>query len=215
MEYGNALPPSFVLPKGLFFLTKGDFKNNPFVHVIVRPGDRVMDVGAAVGGFSVAALEQGAKSVRCYEPIAKTFEILRDNVAPYGKRAVAIEAAMIAGEEPTLIMSSRPLGLNSPLPRPQDKTITVPARCFRTELAAFHPHVLKLDIEGGEYAILDDLRPGELKSVRSLFIEFHPLTQQRPCPERPTHVAVIREFLEAEGFTVVSDRLRAFTLVRK
>src|SRR5579859_3272375 len=145
MEYKNALPTWFNMPRGLLFLMKNDFVKNPFAELVLRPGDRVMDVGACVGSFAVAALESGAGHVRAYEPIEKSFGILRENLARY-RKADAINAALIVGNEPTVTISKRPTGLSSTLPRPDDKTITVPALSFREELAKFKPHILKFDI---------------------------------------------------------------------
>ncbi len=47
----------------------------------VRAGDVVVDVGANVGAFALAAAEQvdGDLTLHCFEPAAPTFEVLREN----------------------------------------------------------------------------------------------------------------------------------------
>jgi hypothetical protein len=64
---------------------------------------------------------------------------------------------------------------------------------FRDLVAA---DLLKMDIEGGEWAILQDVRLGET-SLRAVVVEFHPWGCQEPDPE-----ACARRLLSKAGFTV-------------
>jgi len=210
-RYGEALPAHFILPPSFRWVLNKDLHNNPFSSVEIRPGDRVMDCGAAVGTFTVAALEAGAR-VRAYEPLPKNISILKDNIRPYGERAELVEAALIPGPETSVILAggSGFPGTHSICSRAKiiKQRFIVPAVQFRTELIAFKPQMLKIDIEGGEYLLLPTLAPGDLASLHCVFIEFHPFE------EREARIDRIARYLQAEGFEIVNARKRAFTAKR-
>lgn len=127
-------------------------------------------------------------------------------MAPYGSRALLLPKALVPGDDKTITLNlSGFSGANSIIPaKNRSKSVEVPASCFRQKLARFRPQVLKIDIEGAEYAILATLRPGDLKSVRQIFIEFH------PYQDREHQIASITKFLAREKFKIISDRKRAF-----
>jgi FkbM family methyltransferase len=169
-----------------------------------------MDCGGCIGSFTAAALENGAAHVRCYEPIEKNISVLKQNLARYGDRKTVIEAALVAdGSKTATMFLAAFTGSHSLVDNGRAKTITVPARSFRAELRAFKPQVIKLDVEGAEYALLESLKPGDLKGVSCLFIEFH------PNKERERRIEGTRAFLVGEGFKIVKTRIRAFTAVRQ
>jgi FkbM family methyltransferase len=211
MKYGELLPIGFEIPKPFQWVLKKDLgSKNPFEFVAVRAGDKVMDCGSAVGTFAAAALESGASFVKCYEPNPKNAAVLRRNLARYGEKASVIEAALVADDK--LIVEL--FGANFPgsdsiiSRRDATKKIMARALCFRHEIAKLAPDVIKLDIESGEYEVFCSLRAGDLKSVSSMFIEFH------PHRDRENLVPLIRRFLEDEGFKIMNERLRAFTANR-
>jgi FkbM family methyltransferase len=207
------LPEGFDLPKAFKWILDKDLKKNPFDRVVVRPGDAVMDCGAAVGTFSASALEAGAGKVYCYEPHPKSVEVLRRNVERYGKRAVVIEGALVPDDRvmAKLEAGSAFPGNHSIVSRAKviKDSFEVGALNFRGELTGIRPQVVKIDIEGGEYGLLGSLEAGDLESVRCLFVEFHPIDN------REERIAAIRAYIEAEGLEVVKTRLRAFTALRR
>jgi hypothetical protein len=99
-------------------------------------------------------------------------------------------------------------GANTIVAGKSKKSLNVPAVNFRRELLEFKPTVLKLDVEGAEYDLLDGLKPGDLASVRSIFIEFHPIDK------RAERIRTIQRFIEDEGFVLESSKLRAFVASR-
>jgi FkbM family methyltransferase len=63
--------------------------------VSIHPGDTVVDCGAFVGGFSVAAACAGASNVISIEPSQKNFRCLKLNLALYGiHRATPLNIAL-------------------------------------------------------------------------------------------------------------------------
>ncbi len=205
MKYGEALPSTFVLPKSAFWI-KQDLIKNPFADLEIRRGDVVMDCGSYVGTFAAAAAEQGAGLVHCYEASSKTFDLLAANMQPYGSRAVCKNVALVhdARARAVLHMSGFD-GANSIIaPADAKKTADVAAVNFRLELLAIRPDVIKFDIEGAEYDLFRSLSPGDFQSVRTVFVEFHPVNN------RLAEVAAVKAYVRAEGLYERSHRDRAY-----
>lgn len=212
MKYGESLPEKFNVPSStLFWMRKDLYDNNPFDKVIVSDGDVVMDCGSCIGTFAAAVLEAGASKVFCYEPEPRNASVLSANLVHYGDRAVVIEAALVAddADAATLHLSGFTGAHGVTDKRKPHKSITVKTRNFRKELLFRRPAVVKLDVEGSEYELLNSLKPRDLKSVRCMFIEFH------PHADREGQVYRIRNYLVSEGLLVIKERLRAFTCMRR
>lgn len=212
MRYGAALPPTFEIPSSFRWVLNKDLGDkNPFALVRIRPRDRVMDIGAAVGTFSAAALEAGAGRVLSYEPNPQNAEVLRRNMKPYGERSTVIEAALVPDHSSTVtLMQSGFPGTDSVIPRKKTtKSYLAHARCFQDDLRQFWPDVIKLDIEGGEYGLLATLQPGDLRKVHCIFVEFHPFENQDEL------IQGFWQYFQSEGLRVMNARKRAFTALRQ
>lgn len=211
MKYSEALPQGFNIPSSAFWLKKDlTTGGNPFKLIQLESGDKVMDCGLYIGTFTAACMEQGAAGAKCYEAAPNNAAIAKQNLAHYGDVVQIVEAALTAKEEAivTLTMSSFS-GANSILPSQQrQKSIEVPAVNFRRELLAFNPNVIKLDVEGAEYDLLDSLHSGDLSDVRCIFVEFHPIE------EREKRICKIQRFFQDEGFIVESSKLRSYVVSR-
>lgn len=211
MNYGSVLPSGFTLPTSAFWLKKDlTVEGNPFKLINIQPGDRVMDCGLYIGTFTSACMEQGAGNARCYEAAPKNAALAKGNLARYGDAVQIVEAALTASDAMEVVLTMSGFsGANSILPSVnRSKSIRVKAVNFRQQLLAFDPHVVKLDVEGAEYDLLDSLQPGDLARVRCLFVEFHPIDQ------RDDRIRKVSEFIQAEGFAIESRKLRAFVASR-
>lgn len=134
-------------------------------------GRVVVDVGANVGAFSVLASALGAARVVAYEPHPATFEALRANVAAHavarGAGLIEPRNAAVADVDGVMRLDGdgggatlRPVGL-SDVPGADVAVESVAA--LLGQLGA-RCGLLKLDCEGGEYAIVRAL-PFELVDV--------------------------------------------------
>jgi FkbM family methyltransferase len=145
-----------------------------------RPGDRVIDVGANVGVFSLWAQRHGA-TVFAYEPSPLTFSFLVTNTR--GLTIKPIHAAVV-GE---LASDDRNIRLylhderstrNTLLPiEIEDGTeltqsVLVPA-CTLSEALAEGCDLLKIDVEGSEYEMLAHTPVDVLRRATRIVIEFH------------------------------------------
>lgn len=211
MKYGEVIPEGFNIPKSAFWLKADLEKRNPFELLPLRKNDTVMDCGAYIGTFTAAALEQGAKWAVCYECAPKNVPLLEENMRRYGKRVTIMRYAIVGthGWTKVKLNLSGFSGANSVIPsKNRPKFVEVEAVSFRAQLRHYRPTILKIDVEGAEYEMLESLKPGDLESVHGIFIEFH------PHPNRENLVIWAFQHLTQEGFKIVSDRNRAYIGVR-
>jgi FkbM family methyltransferase len=150
----------------------------------MRRGDVVVDVGANQGFFTCYAACQGAQ-VFAFEPNPKAFGFLRRNIMSNGfADRVTAECAAIADfeGETDLFCSSYMDGGTDPINQQRGESIVsivgeqsrVPVKV--TRLASRIPadiniRLLKLDCEGAELAILNDLKNSD--RIDSMAIEYH------------------------------------------
>lgn len=144
-----------------------------------RRGDRVIDIGANVGIYSLWAERRGATVVAAYEPAPEAFSALARNVA---KRAVVpVHAAVVGDAQARWVdlflhreRSTRntivgyEIGSRTPL----TQRITVPAVPI-DEVLAQQCDLLKIDCEGAEFDIIAAVSTEALRRVGRAVIEFH------------------------------------------
>jgi hypothetical protein len=119
----------------------------------IRPGDRVLDIGANIGAFCIRAARMGAR-VTAVEPV--TVPLLRDNI-----RANGVSVEVVAG------------ALGDGKPREicwDDCRMVSPTYTLRSLIAtAGGCDFLKCDCEGAEWLI----SPPDLAPVRRIEMEIH------------------------------------------
>jgi FkbM family methyltransferase len=144
-----------------------------------RKGDRVVDVGANVGLYSLWAARKGA-TVTAYEPGPDAFTHLDRNVL--GKSITAIHAAVVGaepdggtirlyldGERSTRnTITARNIGNGAELAN----FVVTPALSLATVLRG-GCDLLKIDCEGAEFDIIANTAPDVLATARRVVLEFH------------------------------------------
>lgn len=136
------------------------------------------NVGASVSFFAQAFPEA---NILCFEPDPTSFTYLVENIERngIGPRVTPINAALGASEGQCTFYAS-PKGAYS-LRMSVDESrmggvgvpVIVSMRCLSSLLPAW-VDLLKMDIEGGEYAVVEDLsRSGSLARVGALVMEVH------------------------------------------
>ena len=123
-----------------------------------RSGDTVLDCGAHIGTFAIAALARGAVRVIAVEPAPDNLECLRRNLSqPIAAGRVAVRPVALWDRETLLVLRVVPrnpaansVALNFPgsHPGPQVRTDTIDALVDRLQLGRVD--FLKLDVEGAE-----------------------------------------------------------------
>ena len=177
----------------------------------IRPGDRVLDVGANIGAFTRMAAEAGASLVVAVEPEPDNIAEFEFNAQfiPTGTHVELVAAAAVTGgpDLVTLYLTRGPnKGAHSLArknasnggkkgPIPPRLSIEVPTVEW-TDLLAEGFDVIKVDIEGGEYGLDWTRIPN---GVRALAVELH-LSHQAWW--KKDGARVVAE-VEAQGFIQV------------
>lgn len=136
-----------------------------------------VDIGANVGAFALRAAYLGARRVIAYEPEQENFEFLRKNMEVHpglGAAVLAVQAAVWSCER-ELTMVSRHGGAQVSEELGSGQRVAA-----RTLDQVFQDHgvaecdVLKLDVEGAEYAIFRTTSIETQGRCRRIVLEFHP-----------------------------------------
>ena len=135
-----------------------------------QPGDVVVDVGTCVGMFSCLALDSGASKVYMIEPNKHLLDTAMKNTSPYvinqkDSKVVPCHAAIMhKADHITHIYDEDSAGDFKPL--------------TFMEFVEFYDikkiDYLKIDCEGGEYGIFNEMNmPYLLENVKHMAVEFH------------------------------------------
>lgn len=170
---------------------------------VAGPGERVVDVGANVGCFSLLAAARGAR-VEAYEPHPETFDYLLANTAD---AAVACHQAVVVGharasgrtmlwlhpdyETHHSILPTDPVDGNA-----LGEPLEVDAFTL-TDVLDGGCDLLKIDAEGAEFELLEETPPEVLRRARRIAVEVH---------ESVGDVGTVRALLVRAGFEVEIDR---------
>lgn len=142
-----------------------------------RPDDVLLDVGGNIGAVAHEFAAAGCRVVTV-EPEPDNYQLLEANTAPMAERVTAVRAAVVDQHPPS---RSVPLYCNTAgknkathtLVATRGRTAVAVATVTLAELFDRHrPTLLKIDIEGGEYALAPTLR--HLPAyVRAIAMELH------------------------------------------
>jgi FkbM family methyltransferase len=173
----------------------GDFEvlNEVFAHrtyeeglATVGAGSVVVDIGANIGAFSLAAAQRGAARVYAFEPVASNARIARETAAQngFGQTIEVVEKAVgsLAGER-TLYVNPSDAGGGTFFPeihsrwRGHDAARATSVPCvslpgFLDERGIGRVDLLKLDCEGAEFEIIQSIR-GCADRFLGVIFEFH------------------------------------------
>ena len=185
------------------------YRNGWFSAGLTNP--KVLDIGGHIGCFTVdiCRVVPGA-TVHAYEASPTTAAYLERNVArnvPDGRATVFNEALSSANGTLKLIDNAGASGLNSINGASTGgTTVEVPAVSFRTALDRLGGtvDVVKMDIEGGEYAVLAGSDPAEWAPAQRVVMEYHDVEGH--------DFAEVEKFFDTAGLKVVrhepvTDRL--------
>lgn len=144
----------------------------------------VIDIGAHVGIFAIELCERfpGAR-VWSFEPSPVTFAYLLANVQDNGLTdAVQVFNLAVSSREGALTFfeDERGSAANTAFPellRPGQRRIEVRTRPFSSIIAGAGEHIdlVKIDCEGGEYAIVIDSADRTWDAVDNVALEYHPV----------------------------------------
>lgn len=147
---------------------------------IIEPGDLVVDIGGNIGIFARRALERGASKVFVFEPSSKIFSCLLDNTPRSQVECHRIAVAGFNGATELKSDVSTGIGGSSIVQeknRDQKTSENVICmtlnRLFETGILPEKVDFMKIDCEGAEKQIMDDLSDENLNKIKKLAMEFH------------------------------------------
>ncbi|RED26054.1 FkbM family methyltransferase [Rhodopseudomonas thermotolerans] len=183
------------VPKGMIHaLLAGDYEGpeRNAIKAVVRPGDRVVDIGACMGVVSLtAARVAGADNVVAFEPNPAAAAVAADNFA-LNRLPVRLERAAVGAQAGTATLA---IGdgswLGASIGGNYQTTVEVPVRAIAEVIAAYQPTVLVLDAEGMETDILPAC---PMQRLRAVVAEFH------LAGVDPAVIDGLRHHLGAQGF---------------
>lgn len=144
-------------------------------------GMHILDVGAHVGSFAVAACARyPGTTVAAYEPTPETFRYLVRNIEHNGfnARITAHNVAVTGGSGAAyLTTGDRADSTNVVSHVATPGTISVPSLTLDAAMRSGGRavEVCKFDCEGGEYELLRLVEARTLSGVRYIFLEYHPM----------------------------------------
>lgn len=166
-----------------FYVQYLDFYKNPFLSSIVNSGDVVFDIGASCGTFAEFCLKRNVNKVICLEPspsyyiLDKSFDsrVQRYNMALgvedgykqfYFTNKTTLNSFKIDNQKKydteNMVGTPRPMTVECI----SLKSLISKTKCEKINL-------LKIDIEGYEYDILNSLSAEDFKNIEQVLIEFH------------------------------------------
>lgn len=206
------------------FIAKEVFRNGAYRRAgfEIRPTDVVVDIGANMGIFALWAAPQAKEGrVICIEP-TKVIECLELSLPQSGLRNVTIVKCAIADQRGTIELleyagftavshsaAFQPshwgqFFINLMWRKHQAQPVKVSCPCCRIEDVLAEQDItqvdlLKIDCEGGEYAIFDSISAETLALVSRIAMEFHELHPSH------NHRRIVQR-LEKAGFDVQVER---------
>lgn len=147
------------------------------LRAMLRPGDRVLELGAGVGLLStIAATCPGVEAVTAVEANPDLVPLIREtwriNGVGNGRLVNAVVTAGGGGGEAEFYLR-RDFWASSmeAASRPYERSVRVPTVAIAKLLAETRPTVISCDLEGGEAGLFD---AADLSGVRAVVMELHP-----------------------------------------
>lgn len=178
----------------------------------------VLDIGAQIGTASVVLSRLHRGKILCFEPVPENCRFLQMNLEANKVTNAVIVPAAVTGQDgfvefeidPNSSVAGRAAGLMATDPRVFSQSFRATSVTLRTALKGFPSqtiHLIKMDCEGGEYSIVDQLTPELLPRIRNLTFEVHDL-------DRTRNVGMLTRKLEGLGFRVLykKERYNRFAL---
>lgn len=217
VEVGDA-SAEFYIPTRNEFLDFDGLEERPILETLLgelRPEDAFYDVGANVGLYTCLAADVVEEPIVAFEPHPENADRLAQNVAR-NDADVSVYRSALAGEDGTAELE---IGLEK-IGSAGHSLVKTPEKANRrvVEVEKYRgdgfiaaeglpePTVLKIDVEGAEYGVLEGLEETlSRRECRLVYCEVHP----ERLRSIGRSVAAVRERLERNGFAVEDRSIRS------
>lgn len=155
----------------LLFRGDYEFAELQLVGHVLRPEDRVLEIGAGTGAVGLtAAAAIGAERVTSFEANPALERVIRKNYELNGLFPALEMKAVTADGSPVEFNVTESLLSSSVYDRGEHRTITVESVEINDAIARVRPTVLVVDAEGAE---VDILPATDLDGIRAVLVETH------------------------------------------
>ena len=154
-------------------LFRGDYEFAELLLVghLLRPDDRVLEIGAGTGAVGLtAAAAIGADRVTSFEDNLALEPVVRKNHELNGLLPTLEMKAVTADDSPVEFNVTESLLSSSVYDRGEYRTITVESVEINNAIARVRPTVLAIDAEGAE---VDIIPAADLDGIRAVLVETH------------------------------------------
>lgn len=240
MSFPNGLECYYLSKQETEFIFKEIYVEQEYLRhgISINPGDRIFDVGANIGLFSLYVTQlQRDLSVYAFEPIPEIFEVLQQNINSHRLGNVQLFNYGLSSENnPHKVFCFYPnLAANS-TSRPQEKsqqkqimaTKLSPAQTdylyqsrsvicqLRTLSSVIQAenipviNLLKIDVEGEEYEVLKGIENQDWSKIQQIVMEIH---DQDDRLEQAVTLLLDKGFrVTAEKNTLIAPEMNNFNL---
>lgn len=148
----------------------------------IKHGDVVVDIGANIGYFSLFALNEGASKVYSIEPSEENYTNLKANLSQFGDKVTTIHRAINHDDSDVVLYINDMSSIHTIFGGNENvagnsKTITMPGATISSIIDSnniAHIDFLKIDCEGAEYFLFDNISEEYLKNhINRIFCEVH------------------------------------------
>ena len=153
------------------------YNENPYRGVGLRSEDVIMDIGANMGDFPLR-FSRKVKAIHSYEPMPDTFEVLKLNVDSNGFQNCSIYEKAVTTNTGEISFFLNETSINAhagaSIHKLRGRTeFKVQSISFEDEVKRINPSIIKMDIEGAEYDILNNVSDDLFKNSRIFIVEIH------------------------------------------
>ena len=173
-----------------------------FLPSLIGPASVVLDIGANQGQFARAIVRDFDCRVHAVEPNPYLCASLQELAIP-GLTVHGVALAGTRGLRPFLVMNNSEASHVASASDSKEGTVQVQAITLEDLISQIRANasidLIKMDIEGAELDVLEQVPAGLLERVRQLTIEFH----QFVYPESRVRVEAVKKRFSNLGFWVV------------
>lgn len=164
----------------------------------------IIDIGAHIGCFCVyAAVLNPSVKILVFEPDERNFKLLKENLKLNGIRNVEAKNLAVSSKEGIRILNLSQdspnhsfFDLKTKLSEKKVQTTTLSKILNKTAHIAYTAPIcdlIKMDCEGAEFEILQNLPSEDFALIRSIYIEYHEYSSD-------LNKNILRSALEKNGF---------------
>jgi FkbM family methyltransferase len=182
-------------PEWTLFSFKEIFENEVYLLESENHSPLIIDCGSNIG-LSIIYFKSLFPDARVlgFEPDPLIFGLLKENITEFDLSDVDLIQKAVWTENSDQVPFIQDKGLGGRLAERSPYQVTVAVETVRLKEFLVTPiDLLKLDIEGAEFAVLSDVQQ-ELKFVKSLFVEYHSKADE------PQKLGQLLEILRNAGF---------------